>query len=131
MTGTRRPAVRFALLPSRNSAEKYEGLAWRIPLLAVIYVAVYFCAPVFYRFQAPALRTYYADGAGISLPPFIALQLVRGAMGFVAVFDRSPSQRWTPVRAILLASAVFDISPQHNAFIRIPICMGSALAALD
>lgn len=59
---------------------KPDGLAWRIPAVAAVYVCVYFGAGYLLAWQSPELRAFYGDGADIELGPLAAVQVVRGIL---------------------------------------------------
>ncbi len=57
-----------------------RGVGWRVALLAVAFVGVYFGAGAGIAWRSAAVRAYYADGVGIATGPLVALQLARGAL---------------------------------------------------
>lgn len=57
-----------------------DGLIWRIPAVAVVYVCVYFGAGYLLAWQSSELRAFYGGGADIELGPLAALQVVRGIL---------------------------------------------------
>ena len=64
---------------SDEAPERFSGLWWKIPLLALLYVVVYFGAGALIAWQGAALRAYYQQGAHIDPKPLALLQVFRGA----------------------------------------------------
>ena len=56
------------------------GLAWKLPLIAFIYVLFYFGAGFLIAWRSEAVRTFYLNGAGIDDRAVALLQLARGAI---------------------------------------------------
>ena len=56
------------------------GLAWKLPLIVLLYVVFYFGAGILIAWQSEAVRTYYLNGAGIDNRAVALLQLGRGAI---------------------------------------------------
>ncbi len=71
-------ALLFRSAPTAPTA--IDGLVWRLPAVAVVYVSLYFGAGYCIAWQFPALRAYYAEGADIALLPLIVVQLGRGLL---------------------------------------------------
>ena len=54
------------------------GFAWKLPVIAVLYIVCYFVAGSFIAWQSAEVRAYYANIGDISLPYLIGVQFVRG-----------------------------------------------------
>lgn len=63
---------------SDEAPEKFSGLWWKISLLALLYVVVYFGAGQLIAWKGAALRAFYQQAAHIDAAPLAALQVVRG-----------------------------------------------------
>lgn len=84
-----------------------RGLAWKFPVIAVLYVVCYFVAGSFIAWQSAEVRAYYANIADISLPYLLAVQFVRGLMwaGIVLLLARAlRGSLWT--KAVLSGVAL-------------------------
>lgn len=90
------------------------GLAWKLPLIAPLYVVFYFGAGFLIAWQSEAVRAYYLNGAGIDNQAVALLQLGRGAIwaGLAWLLARSLSGS-AAARGILagIAFAVFMDAP--------------------
>jgi hypothetical protein len=73
-------AVAAALLfrPPSAPPTAIRGLAWRIPLLALVYAALYFAAGYLIAWQYPDLREFYGEGVAIDLGALTLMQCLRG-----------------------------------------------------
>ncbi len=76
-------AAGAAALLWRNTAPAAEpvgGLWWKVPLLSLVYVVIYFGAGAMIAWQGAAVRQYYAQGAHIDMGQLALLQVFRGAI---------------------------------------------------
>ncbi|MBP2160084.1 hypothetical protein [Asticcacaulis sp. BE141] len=65
---------------SANGQPAPKALAWKFPVIGVLYVICYFAAGQFIAWQSPDVRAFYATVGEISRPYLIAVQWVRGLM---------------------------------------------------
>jgi len=56
------------------------GLVWKFPLIAVLYIAVYFTAGALIAWQGAEVRAYYGQGMHIDQVQLAGLQFVRGLL---------------------------------------------------
>ena len=73
-------AIGIAFLWRGTSApdSKVEGLAWKAPAIAILYVVCYFCAGQLIAWQSADVRTFYAHVDQIGQMALVALQFARG-----------------------------------------------------
>jgi len=73
-------AIGIALLWRRTSepGSKVEGLAWKAPAIAILYVVCYFCAGQMIAWQSADVRAFYAHVDQIGQTALVALQFGRG-----------------------------------------------------
>jgi len=73
-------AIGIALLWRRTSkpGSKVEGLAWKAPAIAILYILCYFCAGQMIAWQSADVRAFYAHVDQIGQPALVALQFGRG-----------------------------------------------------
>lgn len=71
-------------------AARLSGLAWKLPLIAVLYVLCYFTAGALIAWPSPAVRTYYAHVGQIDSGYLLAVQFGRGLLwaGIAVVLTR-------------------------------------------
>ncbi len=63
-----------------SASEPVGGLWWKLPLLSLLYVIIYFGAGALIAWQGAAVRQYYAQGAHINIGQLAVLQIFRGAI---------------------------------------------------
>ncbi|MBW8882844.1 MAG: hypothetical protein JF615_15900, partial [Asticcacaulis sp.] len=73
-------AIGIALLWRGRGAlgAQVEGLGWKAPTIAILYVACYFCAGQMIAWQSAAVRAFYAHVGLIGETGLVALQFGRG-----------------------------------------------------
>lgn len=62
------------------AAARLSGLAWKLPLIAILYVCCYFTAGALIAWPSPAVRTYYAHVGEINSGILWAVQFGRGLL---------------------------------------------------
>ena len=74
-------AVRFLWRDGSDEApERFGGLFWKIPVLALLYVVVYFGAGALIAWKGAAVRSFYQQGMHIDTGQLAVLQIFRGAL---------------------------------------------------
>ncbi len=63
-----------------NAPERFGGLWWKMPVLSLLYVLVYFGAGALIAWQGAAVRSFYQQGAHIDSGQLALLQVLRGAI---------------------------------------------------
>jgi hypothetical protein len=78
-------------------------LWWRIAMMAVIYVVLYFAAGALIAWQSAAVRDYYGNGLHIAFLPLVAFQIFRGTLwGLIALFIVSRLHAALLTRALIM-----------------------------
>ena len=83
-----------------------DGLAWKLPAIAFLYILLYFGAGQFIAWQSAAVRAYYGEGLAIDTGRLILLQIGRGAAWAGLAWLLARSLRGSaPVKAVLVGAA--------------------------
>jgi len=94
---------------SGPEASPPAGLAWKLPLIALVYIVFYFGAGMLIAWQSEAVRAYYLNGAGIDDRAVALLQLGRGAIWAGLAWLLARSLSGSPLAKGLFAGIAFAI----------------------
>ena len=95
--------------PRQGSARRLSGLAWKLPLVVVAYILLYFAAGQFIAWQSEAVRAYYGDGLGIDTGRLVLLQAGRGAIWALLAALAAWRLGGPPLGRALLAGTAFSV----------------------
>lgn len=93
-----------------SAADRFGGLFWKIPVLSLLYVVVYFGAGALIAWQGAAVRAYYLQGQHIDPGQLALLQVGRGAIwvGIALMLAKAMTgSAWRRGLLVGLAFAVF------------------------
>jgi len=90
-------------------AERFNGLAWKIPVIIPLYVVFYFGAGALIAWQSADVRTYYAQGFHIDPGQLALLQLGRGLIWALLALLSVASLTGGTWRRALLTGLAFSV----------------------
>ncbi len=89
--------------------ERFSGLAWKVPLISLLYVVFYFGAGALIAWQSAEVRAYYAQGFDIDQGQLALLQVGRGLIWALLALLSVTSLTGSNWRRALLTGAAFSI----------------------
>jgi hypothetical protein len=104
-------AIVCALLWRGNGqpAERFSGLAWKIPAIIPLYVVFYFGAGALIAWQSADVRAYYVQGFNIDQGQLAVLQVGRGLIWALLALLSAASLTDGVWRRALLTGAAFSV----------------------
>ena len=90
-------------------AERFSGLAWKIPVILPLYVVFYFGAGALIAWQSADVRAYYAQGFHINQGQLALLQVGRGLIWALLALLSVASLTGGTWRRALLTGAAFSV----------------------
>ena len=90
-------------------AERFSGLAWKIPVILPLYVVFYFGAGALIAWQSADVRAYYAQGFHIDQGQLALLQVGRGLIWALLALLSVASLTGGTWRRALLTGAAFSV----------------------
>ncbi len=90
-------------------AERFSGLAWKIPVISLLYVVFYFGAGALIAWQSADVRAYYAQGFNIDQKQLALLQVGRGLVWALLAWLSVASLTGGTWRRALLTGAAFSV----------------------
>jgi hypothetical protein len=90
-------------------AERFSGLAWKIPVISLLYVVFYFGAGALIAWQSADVRAYYAQGFHIDQGQLALLQVGRGLIWALLAWLSAASLTGGVWRRAPLTGAAFSV----------------------
>jgi hypothetical protein len=85
------------------------SLTWRIALMAVIYVVLYYGAGFLIAWQSAAVRAYYSNGVNIPFVPTVLFQILRGTLWAIIALFIVTRLKGSLMRRALVMGLLFSV----------------------
>jgi hypothetical protein len=91
-----------------TTSRSLRGLAWKVPVVALLYVGCYFSAGRLIAWQSPAVRAFYAHVQHLDTTLLVAVQFGRGLVWCGLAWLLARGLAGSPRRAAMLTGLAFS-----------------------